>query len=94
LDFELNGFIVMFESLRVVLRSLFPQRIAEIVVGFGEVGIFRKRLLELDLGFGELLGTHELDPLVINLNRLVALLSFLARRLPVRFQPRRLRLWP
>ena len=57
----------MFKSLRVILRSLFAQRIAEIVVGLGEVGILGKRLLELDLGFGEFLGVHELDALVVDL---------------------------
>jgi hypothetical protein len=37
----------MFENLRVILGTLLSQRIAEIVMGFGEVWILSKRLFEL-----------------------------------------------
>src|SRR5258708_32783309 len=74
--FVLNGLIIMLDSLSVILRSLFAQRIGEIVVGLREAAILRKRLLEVDLGFGELLGMHELDALVVDLYWLIALLLF------------------
>jgi hypothetical protein len=58
------------------LGTLLSQRIAEIVMGFGEVWILSKRLFEPDLSFSELFGTHQLDALIIDLYWLSTLFAF------------------
>src|SRR5260370_36598483 len=64
--FQLNSLTVMFKGLRIVLRPLLPKRESKVIMRLSKVRIITDRLFELNLRRGELLGTHEIDALVVN----------------------------